>query len=103
MRILDRFFIVGCPFYIDKSVLRRMQTTGSGAEFDHGALGILRVRRRAVPETRTAMDALLAIEARDALLARRDRLAGAGLDADLRPTDLAQIGVEEDHMVRIPR
>src|ERR1700690_2752407 len=66
-----------CGYWL---ILRRVQAAGAGAEGDVGAVRIVRQRLRAVPDTRTAMDAFLAVEIRHASITERDGLAAAGLD-----------------------
>ena len=57
----------------------------------------------AVPQAGAAEDAFLAIEQRDAARPRRERLAGAHLDAELGGAALAEIGIQECHVVGVSR
>jgi len=72
-----------------------MQTARRGMEFKDGTAWVFRMRRRAIPHARAAMNALLAIKRRHAFLAGRDRLTAANLDADLRAAALTQIGYKK--------
>src|ERR1019366_1463386 len=75
-----------------QSILRRVQAAGAGAEGDVHALGIFRVRPRAVPQARAAVDALLAVKGRHAGFAGINGLAAARLDANPRAAFLAEFG-----------
>ena len=81
------------------SVLGGVQAAGAGAERDVAALGVVVERRAAVPQAGAAVHALFAIEYRDAAGAGRDGLAGAHLDAHLGNAALAEIGIDEAHMI----
>ena len=75
-----------------------VQSSGARAEDDVAFAGRLRAAG-AVPQTGAAMHAFFAIEERDAVAARGDRLARAHLDAHFGGAALAEIGVEEAHVV----
>ena|ERR1035437_1156696 len=82
-------------------VLRRVQSAGAGAEGDVHAFGIFRVRLRAVPQARAAVDAFLAVESRHAGFAGINRLAAARLDANPRAAFFAEFGMQENHVVGV--
>ena len=78
-----------------------MKTAGTGAEIDIGEITSLFARIGAIPETGGAMDALLAIEKRDASVRTcGDGLARAHLDTNLGAAFLAFSGIHENNMVR---
>src|ERR1039458_4096026 len=76
-----------------------MQSAGAGAEGNVAALGVVSERRHAVPYTRAAVHALLAVEERDAVRTGRNRLPRTHLDAHLRGAALAEPGKRKAHMV----
>src|ERR1035438_3132426 len=78
-----------------------MQAAGAGTERDVHALGISRDRLRAVPVTRPAVNAFLAVEVRDAARGRGNCLAGAELNADAGAAALTKLRVEEQDMVGV--
>src|SRR5450759_1594863 len=77
------------------SVLRRMQAASAGAEGDVRLFQVAGNRRGAVPQTRAAVDAFLAVERRHATITERNGLTGASLDANFRATFLAQFRIQE--------
>src|SRR5512136_911152 len=79
-----------------------MEPTGSAPELDGRAFRVVGMARRAVPETRATVDALVPVEGLDGLVTDRDGLPGAHLAAGLRAAGLAQVGIQTAHVVRVP-
>src|SRR5664280_2236987 len=61
-----------------------MQAAGARAEIDVHAFGVRRVRLRAVPQARPAVNAFFAVERGHAVRSRGDGLTGTGVNADAR-------------------
>ena len=76
-----------------------MQPARSRAKDDVPPRRVVFELRGAVPQAGPAVDALFAVEDRDAAGAGRDGLAGAGFDAQLGLAALAEMGVLEPHVV----
>jgi hypothetical protein len=78
-----------------------MKSSRSGAERDVRAIGVAGDGLRAVPKTRAAMHAFLAVEGRHAAFAGRDRLAAAEFDADFRAAFLTQLREKKNDVIGI--
>src|SRR5436305_1057884 len=72
-----------------------MQAPRSSLKDDVAAGGVVFEGGGAVPDARTAVDALVAIELRDASRSGCEGLAGTHFDAHLRGAALAKIGIDE--------
>src|SRR3954451_21929456 len=76
-----------------------MQSARPRVKDDVAAGGVVFQGGRAVPDARAAVDALVAIELRDAARSGSERLAGTHFDAQLRGAALAEIGIDEVDVV----
>ena len=84
------------------SILRRVQSPRPRAEPDVGPHGVVVQRLPAIPQACSAEHAFLAVEGRHSVRPRRERLPGAHLDAQLGAAALAEVGIQEYHVVGIP-
>ncbi len=76
-----------------------MQSARAGLELNIGALAVGRVR--AVPQARTAVDALLTLEKRRAIEAKSDGLAGTHTDAGFFLAGNAAAAIQEDDVIGV--
>src|SRR5579862_2021743 len=86
-----------------RSIFSRVQAAGAGVEGDVHAFRVVWQGLAAIPQAGAAMDAFFAVKIGHTVRARRDGLAAAHLDADLRPTFLTEFREKKGDVVGVPR